>query len=60
MGHEQVATAGPDAGALASLVKLDLALEPGDKNVRGEGDSPIFLTGHRKIGTVPDVLSPGS
>jgi hypothetical protein len=24
------------------------------ENRLGEGDSPIFLTGHRKIGTVPD------
>src|SRR4026209_155464 len=30
------------------------------QNVPGEGDSPIFRPGHRKIGTVPDVLSPGS
>ncbi len=29
------------------------------QNVRGQGGSPIFLPGHRKIETVPDVLSPG-
>ena len=30
------------------------------ENRLGEGDSPIFLTGHRKIGTVPDGFRIGS
>ena len=30
------------------------------ENRHGEGDSPILLPGHRKIGTVPDSFETGS
>lgn len=37
-----------------SLPRLTVSVKCLSENRLGERDSPIFLTGHRKIGTVPD------